>query len=127
MSTLKADTIQSTGGGAATLTKQQAAKTIARYSGQDDTSNFSSNLNLASVTDRGTGIHTLNYTSNFSDAEYTTVAANFDGLGENDVRLINSSSDRNYTTSELQFFTCNSSGGLDDSAKAMLVLFGDLA
>nr|BDD44807.1 hypothetical protein 36 [Alphaproteobacteria bacterium] len=127
--TLKADTLtHSTAGSLDTnYVVNGAAKTVARYNGQDDSSSFSSNLNLASVTDRGTGIHTLSYTNNFDNNEYTTASSNFDGLGENDVRLIGSSSDRNYTTSELQFYTCNGSGTLDDSSKAMLVLFGDLA
>ena len=48
MSTLKADTIQSTGGGAATLTKQHAAKAYCSIDG-DTTVNES--LNIASTTD----------------------------------------------------------------------------
>ena len=54
MSTLKADTIQSTGGGAATLTKQQAAKHFVWFDG--NTSNAIENsFNTSSVTDVGTG------------------------------------------------------------------------
>ena len=49
MSTLKADTIQSTGGGAATLTKQQAAKHFVWFDG--NTSNAIENsFNNSSVT-----------------------------------------------------------------------------
>ena len=54
MSTLKADTIQSTSGGAATLTKQQAAKHFVWFDG--NTSNVIENsFNTSSVTDTGTG------------------------------------------------------------------------
>lgn len=54
MSTLKADTIQSTSGGAATLTKQQAAKHFVWFDG--NTSNAIENsFNTSSVTDTGTG------------------------------------------------------------------------
>ena len=54
MSTLRADTIQSTGGGAATLTKQQAAKHFVWFDG--NTSNAIENsFNTSSVTDTGTG------------------------------------------------------------------------
>ena len=54
MSTLRADTIQSTGGGAATLTKQSAAKHFVWFDG--NTSNVIENsFNTSSVTDSGTG------------------------------------------------------------------------
>lgn len=54
MSTLRADTIQSTGGGAATLTKQQAAKHFLWFDG--NTSNeIQNSFNNSSVTDVGAG------------------------------------------------------------------------
>ena len=54
MSTLKADTIQSTGGGAATLTNQSAAKHFLWFDGK--WSNVIENsFNTSSVTDSGTG------------------------------------------------------------------------
>ncbi len=52
MSVLKADTIQSTGGGAATLTKQHAAKAWCKF-GSDAQPDDS--FNIASGTDVGTG------------------------------------------------------------------------
>ena len=63
MSTLKADTIQSTGGGAATLTKQVAAKaTIAA----DDAASIFDSFNISSGSDEGTGDYDYNITSAFN-------------------------------------------------------------
>ena len=50
MSTLRADTIQSTGGGAATLTKQHAAKAWVRYDATN-TDSINDSLNISSVRD----------------------------------------------------------------------------
>jgi hypothetical protein len=50
MSTLKADTIQSTGGGAATLTKQSAAKVW----GVLNTATQRGTFNVSGTTDHGT-------------------------------------------------------------------------
>ena len=62
MSTLRADTIQSTGGGAATLTKQEAAKYWVNYDARNQTVRGS--LNQSSLTDDSSG----NFTSAFSNA-----------------------------------------------------------
>ena len=69
MSTLKADTIQSTGGGAATLTKQTAAKAWVNFNGTSTVAIRASN-NVASITDNGTGDYTANFTSAITDANY---------------------------------------------------------
>ena len=68
MRTLKADTIQSTGGGAATLTKQSADKFFIDVS--QDFSTIQTSLNISSLDDDGTGDGGLNYTNNFSSANY---------------------------------------------------------
>ena len=69
MSTLKADTIQSTSGGAATLTKQQAAKAWLNLNGTGTIAARDS-FNFSSHTDGGTGTYTSNYTNAMSDANY---------------------------------------------------------
>ena len=66
MSTLKADTIQSTSGGAATLTKQQAAKFWVSYDAKAD--NIDGSFNHTSLTDVGTGEHAFSFTNNFGSA-----------------------------------------------------------
>ncbi len=70
MSTLKADTIQSTGGGAATLTKQAAAKAWSKLKGTGTISLYDS-FNISSVADNGTGDYTHTMTSAMSDANYS--------------------------------------------------------
>ena len=68
MSVLKADTIQSTGGGAATLTKQIAPKTFS-LSTADGTS-ISASFNISSLSDDGTALQTFSLTNSMSDANY---------------------------------------------------------
>lgn len=66
MSTLKADTIQNTSGGAATLTKQEAVKHNMSYDAVSTTTR--SSLNQSSLTDSSTGKFKSNLTNNFASA-----------------------------------------------------------
>ena len=72
MSTLKADTIQNTSGGAATLTKQQAAKA---YINQDEGTSIIKSFNVASLVDNATGDYIVNFTNNMSDVNYIPTSA----------------------------------------------------
>jgi len=74
MSTLKADTIQNTSGGPATLTKQQAAKQWANLNG-DGTIALRDSFNTTSATDGGTGDYSFTLTNSMSDANYLVVGA----------------------------------------------------
>ena len=69
MSTLKADTIQNTSGGAATLTKQSAAKFWIMFNGTG-TPAADASFNAASITDNGTGLYDHSLTSSMSSANY---------------------------------------------------------
>ena len=69
MSTLKADTIQNTSGGAVTLTNQSAAKVWWCIDGTG-TVEFRDGFNCSSVTDNAAGDYTTNYTSSMSSANY---------------------------------------------------------
>jgi hypothetical protein len=71
MSTLKADTIQSTSGGAATLTKQSAAKAWQNLNGS--TFGLRDSFNTASSTDNGTGDYSHTMTNAMSDADYAVL------------------------------------------------------
>ena len=72
MSTLKADTIQSTGGGAATLTKQSAAKAwLSMDSSGGGTTTFHGSFNTSTVTDSGVGLYVQNFTNSFTGANYS--------------------------------------------------------
>ena len=66
MSTLKADTIQNTSGGAATLTKQAAAKHHVNYDAVNQTTDDS--LNQSSLTDVATGEFYSTFTNAMSSA-----------------------------------------------------------
>ena len=70
MSTIKVDTVQSTGGGAATLTNQEGAKVRSQYMGLTNTLQTGA-LNNSSVTDNATGDFTHSFSSNFSDIKYS--------------------------------------------------------
>ena len=67
MSTLKADTIQSTGGGAATLTKQAALKCFFKTTGTY-TGVAAGALNVSSVSDIGTGDVDVFFTNAFANS-----------------------------------------------------------
>ena len=68
MSTLRADTIQNTSGGAVTLTKQSAAKHWVDYDQTVPSTNAS--FNTSSVSDDSAGKYTPNLTSSMSSANY---------------------------------------------------------
>ena len=70
MSTLKADTIQSTGGGAVTLTKQQAAKIWSNFDGTTSGITPRDSFNVSSVGDTNTGTYTINHTNAMSNNDY---------------------------------------------------------
>jgi len=75
MSTLKADTIQSTSGGAATLTSQAAAKVFSATATTSVTSTKS--LNVSSLTDEGNSDpngHSVNVTNAMDSANYAISA-----------------------------------------------------
>jgi len=69
MSTLKADTIQNTSGGASTLTKQSAAKAFISYN-PDNSNSVDLSFNFSSLADNGDGDVTFTWTSAFSGGTY---------------------------------------------------------
>ena len=78
MSTLKADTIQSTSGGAATLTKQQAAKSWINFNATGTIATRDS-FNISGIVDEKTGITTVSFTNNMqTDANYATLMGGHD-------------------------------------------------
>ena len=69
MSTLKADTIQNTSGGAATLTKQSAAKAWLDYNQVANTTDGS--FNVSSVSDDATGRFTYTMVNAMDSANWS--------------------------------------------------------
>jgi len=72
MSTLKADTIQSTSGGAATLTKQHAAKAWFNLNAIG-TEAYRDTFNIGSVTDNATGDFSHNFTNAMNNSNHVAI------------------------------------------------------
>jgi hypothetical protein len=74
MSTLKTDVVETSSGGATTLTKQSAAKAWINFSGTGTVSTRDS-FNFSSLVDNGTGNYSTNYASNMSANDYSVATA----------------------------------------------------
>ena len=85
MSTLKADTIQNTSGGAATLTKQEVPKARLMY--DQANTNIDGSFNISSVDDAAAGRHQANFTSNLSLGFATTASSSDTSSGQNDTSV----------------------------------------
>ena len=124
MSTLKADTIQSTSGGAATLTKQSAAKTFVAYKSTTSTAIYNSqSLNVSSLSDVSTGKTEVNLTSAHSVAVYATSDSGGDGSAGFSTWMGYS----NMTASVYRIETGNASFNNADTAYHSAQTYGDLA
>ena len=127
MSTLKADTIQSTSGSHATLTKQEAAKLRCRYNQATDTLE-SGDLNVSSISDDNTGRFTVSITSAMSDTLYGISGFAGEHGNVNDATWLSKHNGQNdYTTSAAPFATWYYAGDWKDSERNSVLLFGDLA
>ena len=122
MSTLKADTIQSTGGGAATLTKQSAAKIFERHNASHS---LDSSFGVSSITDNGTGDTTVTYTNALSAA--TQVIGGSAGNNDSNECLIVSNSRAASTTTTHRYVVGDSGGTYRDRAVNATLVHGDLA
>ena len=83
MSTLKADTIQSTGGGAATLTKQSAAKAWVNFNGTG-TIAIRDSFNVSSLNDDGTGKYDVVLVNNMTNGNYAGIGIGAASTQDND-------------------------------------------
>lgn len=121
MSTLKADTIQNTSGGAATLTKQSAAKAWVHIN-MSTASNVDS-FNISTITDDGSGTFDATYTTAQATANYVISTAGDDNSGSNAdlVSIIGA------PTNQAQLGVWRSAAGRADTTKACASIHGDLA
>ena len=127
MSTLKADTIQSTGGGAATLTKQEASKLRCRYN-QATASLDSGGLNVTSISDDSTGLFTVSITSSMNDALYSISGLGGEQGNANNATFLSKYYDQaDYSTSAIPVSTWDVTGNFRDSERDSVIVFGDLA
>ena len=126
MSTLKADTIQSTSGGAATLTKQQAAKSWINFNATGTIATRDS-FNIIGILDEKTCITTVSFTNNMqTDANYATLMGGHDIADSENFNgqhiFINRQTASNYVVQN------NNSGGVAaDWELNNAANFGDLA
>ena len=138
MSTLKADTIQSTSGGAVTLTKQSAATT--RHTYDQPASTTVDSLNISSASDESTGLVLNTFTNAYSSATQRQVmvsAWNTDNGGSSSVasnaRGLNAyqGTGGNATNTVKPFpaygSTASSDGAAADVDGHYVAIFGDLA
>ena len=127
MSTLKADTIQSTSGGAATLTKQQAAKAWVNFNGTS-TLAISDSFNMASVTDNGTGNYTPVSTNSMGNTDYAFSLAGREQSGGNGGYIgLNDSDNQTASGFQIRCRQGTNEGTGDDRALVTTAYFGDLA
>ena len=123
MSTLKADTIQSTGGGAATLTNQSPAKMWAFIEG-DGTPSITGSFNVASLTDEATGVVRANFTNNMSNANFSNIGT----PKENSfIACIQELSGTYLRATSSMVLKTHSTSAASDTDGRNYALFGDLA
>jgi len=128
MSTLKADTIQNTSGGAVTLTKQSAAKAWSSFNGTG-TPAFRDSFNISSLSDDAAGKYTTSYTSAMSDANYSlsSVGGTRD-VGESTTKIIIYDADDTFTASATQMrFISRADDTESDNTHGFTQVHGDLA
>mgnify|MGYP003109437610 FL=1 len=130
MSTLKADTIQSTAGGAATLTKQSAAKAFGVFDQRGDklgANTGGDTFNVSSFSDTSTGIFSTSLTNNMSSTQYASITnSHYTGLNGSNSRYSRFSASSAYASGS---FTTASQHQNDSSQDNYLTInvHGDLA
>ena len=123
MSELRADTITgSDGTSPVTLTKQSAAKAWVNFNGTGTVS-IRDDLNIASLTDNGTGDYTLNFSNNMGNANYSVVCG---GILNRQVSTSRLEATNVRTTTQCQVYSSNS-GTFTDFPYMEFASHGDLA
>ena len=107
-----------------TLTKQSAAKVWVNFNGAAFGERDS--FNISSLTDRGTGLYTLNYTSNMGNANYSSTGSGADFADDADGRnrMVTPTT---LTASASYANTFTTDGGATDLALVCVSIHGDLA
>ena len=133
MSTLKADTIQSTGGGAATLTKQSAAKAWVNFNGTG-TIAVRESFNTSGITDEGTGHYSTSFTNALTNADYVvagtamfSVANNAHSISYGDNNGANGEQPTASRYEVLTSYVYGSAVSSQDCTRVQLQTSGDLA
>ncbi len=126
MSTLKADTIQSTGGGAATLTKQNAPKAyLSMDSSGGSTTTFFGSLNTSSVTDTAVGKYDQNFINSFTGANYSGLGIAHSNV--NAITNVNNTTFGSYAAGASGIVLYNGAGSAYVDVDVSTAHLGDLA
>jgi hypothetical protein len=120
MSTLHCNTVETSSGGAVTLTKQSASKSWIKYNGTG-TIAISGSAGVSSITDETTGTTTISVTNSFSDANYSIKGQNSDGALH--IQVV----DTNQTAVAYRQRTLDGGGSLVDDNAVYGNAHGDLA
>ena len=124
----RAGTITDTSGNNSSTTAQIAqgrAKVWIKFN--QDTGSISDSFNVSSVTDNGTGLFNVNFTTNMASANYVTVTGltAYYGFGTTDLRYPVHVDDQATNLVKTRCQQVANGGGYADSANAMLAVFGD--
>ena len=123
MSTLKADTIQSTSGGAATLTKQTPAKHFCVFDGTGTVA-VDESFNNSGLLDNGTGQYQVTFTNAFTNLHFALTGA---VVGNNEAFTYITTDAAAKTASGTQFRSLQYDGSEQDVDTVDIVSHGDLA
>ena len=129
MSTLKVDTLQSRGGGAVTLTNQEAPKHRVNLNGTGTIATRDS-FNLSSAVDNGTANYTFNLTNAHNNANYAlTCSGSEPGSNKAHVAVPFNVNDTEYapTTSSYRIGMLEPGTAWTDAKYVMGITHGDLA
>ena len=126
MSTLKADTIQSTSGGAATLTKQSASKAFISFDGTG-TGSIDVSFNVSTLTDHGSAEYSITYTSNINTSNHPITGTNVGSSETNFYSYICSTGVAQTTSVDRIHSVHNNGSANNDQDPVHLVTNGDLA
>lgn len=129
MSTLHANTVETSSGGAVTLTQQNAAKCFGSATMNGTAALFSGSLNASSLTDNGTGTGTVAFTNNFSNATHSyQFNGKYDSTSVNDDIPIISHYRQSTSASNVKFVAQQSnSTSAYDADSVTFTVHGDLA
>lgn len=125
MSTLHANTVETSSGGPVTFTKQSAAKAFCNFNLSNHVAGDT--LNNSSITDTGTGLADLSFTNNFNTATYASASAN---PGVSSIAARNFSSGTGTQATDKCGYAREGSDGAANAPNASyqaLTHFGDLA
>ena len=128
MSTLKVNTIQNTSAAHSSTPEQIAqgrAKVWVCFNGTSTVA-IRDSFNTSSITDEGTGLFKVNFTSAFSNTNFCVSGMGSDSQSQFGAYMVDLSPNGNHprTTSSVSVFTC-SSQSLQDTTFNSVAIFGD--